>query len=179
MIYSTDEKFRLRLVDKPDLEFITELRTGPTVQEYAGTPLITNNTTQIKWLESLQNDSRNMYMILEHNKIPIGEVRINFIDYPNRHMFVGGDIKAEYRGKGYGKEMYKLIFKLGFDILGMNRLWLLVSETNKRAIGLYQKMGFSHEGVQRKALFKNGVYLDYLMMGILASEYYTNKEKLI
>ena len=169
MIYNGE--FRLRLADKKDLPFITKLRTSPDVQEQLGTYLITNETKQERWLEALQNDKENMYMILEFNGTPVGEVRINDIDYINRSICVGGDISEEYRGNGYGQEMYNLIFKLGFDILGMHRICLLVSANNKRAIHLYEKMGFLQEGCQRQALLKNGKYVDFLMMSILEEEY--------
>jgi RimJ/RimL family protein N-acetyltransferase len=53
----------------------------------------------------------------------------------------------------------------------MNRLWLLVLENNKVALSLYRKAGFVEEGRQRKAIFRDGRYLDYLMMSILRSEY--------
>ena len=74
-------------------------------------------------------------------------------------------------GKSHGKAMYHLIFKLGFLTWNMNRLWLLVLETNKRARNLYSKMGFKEEGCQRNAIFKNGIYVDYHMMSILKDEF--------
>jgi RimJ/RimL family protein N-acetyltransferase len=53
----------------------------------------------------------------------------------------------------------------------MNRLYLLVLESNTIARALYDKVGLKTEGIQRKAVYKNGKYEDYIMMSILQEEY--------
>jgi RimJ/RimL family protein N-acetyltransferase len=61
--------------------------------------------------------------------------------------------------------------KYGFNTLNLNRIFLHVFETNPRAIRAYEKAGFSHEGRKRQAEFKNGTYVDILMMSVLKDEY--------
>jgi RimJ/RimL family protein N-acetyltransferase len=46
-----------------------------------------------------------------------------------------------------------------------------VINNNERAIAVYKKSGFTVEGVQRQAVFKEGAYLDVMQMSILASEF--------
>jgi RimJ/RimL family protein N-acetyltransferase len=89
------------------------------------------------------------------------------IDYINRSIRVGGDIHKDYRGKGYGTKMFELIVSYCFNYLNSRRLWLMVLETNEKAIQLYKKIGFKEEGRQIEAVFKNGKYIDYLMMSKL------------
>jgi RimJ/RimL family protein N-acetyltransferase len=67
--------------------------------------------------------------------------------------------------------MYKMIFDLCFNQYNINRLWLFVLDYNKIAISLYKKLGFIEEGKQRKAIFRNGNYHDYIMMSLLKTEY--------
>jgi RimJ/RimL family protein N-acetyltransferase len=57
--------------------------------------------------------------------------------------------------------------------MNLNRLWLLVLESNAHAIRLYQKQGFRLEGRMRQAVFRDGRYVDYLVMSILDGEYRT------
>jgi RimJ/RimL family protein N-acetyltransferase len=178
--------FSLRAIEEEDLEFIREIRNDKDLYQFLGTFEIISKRKQIKWFESLQNDDSKMYLIFEkygfdeeekkQNPLPnirkkLGYVRVTQIDKINMSICVGGDIQKGYRGKGYGKEMYKLIFDLCFNKLNMNRVWLFVLENNERAINLYTKMGFKEEGRQRKAIFKNGNYFDYVMMSILKDEY--------
>jgi RimJ/RimL family protein N-acetyltransferase len=40
----------------------------------------------------------------------------------------------------------------------------------------HESAGFTHEGVQRKAVFKNGRYIDVPIMSILQSEWMSQKE---
>lgn len=41
----------------------------------------------------------------------------------------------------------------------------------KKAISLYRKIGFKHEGVSRESLYRNGQWHDIIHMGILQDEY--------
>ncbi|MEK2447177.1 GNAT family protein [Tetragenococcus halophilus] len=52
-----------------------------------------------------------------------------------------------------------------------SRHYLQVFSFNKRAIKLYEKMGFIHEGSQRQALYRMGKWHDIIMMSILENEY--------
>jgi RimJ/RimL family protein N-acetyltransferase len=178
----TLENYRLRLIEKEDLGFVSNLRLSDHVQSNVGKVVFTNQILQEEWLTKISKSATEKYLVIEIFKEKIleriGMVRISEIDLVNRSMCVGGDILEEYAGQGHGKMMYELIFKLGFDIWGMNRLWLLVLENNNRAISLYKKMGFIDEGVQRKAIYKDGKYLDYLSMSILQNEYNSNKNKI-
>jgi RimJ/RimL family protein N-acetyltransferase len=64
--------------------------------------------------------------------------------------------------------------RFAFDDLNLERVYLHVFETNKAAIRVYEKIGFVHEGVLRKAAYINGEYLSLIVMGILKDEY-TNR----
>lgn len=168
-------KFNIRAVEEDDLEFIRNIRNDVELYPFLGTFEIISKAKQIKWFKSLQDDDARLYLIFEtYNKKKIGYVRITQIDKLNKSMCVGGDISKDNRGKGYSKYMYELIFDLGFNKLNMNRLWLFVLETNERAIHIYEKLGFKQEGRQRKAIFKDGKYCDYIMMSILREEYKIN-----
>jgi RimJ/RimL family protein N-acetyltransferase len=74
-------------------------------------------------------------------------------------------------GKGYGKEAMELLIRLGFHTLNLHRLSLQVYSFNERAIRLYEKLGFRHEGRLRQDFFLDGVYHDTLNMGLLRDEW--------
>lgn len=50
------------------------------------------------------------------------------------------------------------------------RVELEVYASNTPAIALYEKAGFAHEGRRRRALLRDGVHDDIVMMGLLLSE---------
>ena len=55
--------------------------------------------------------------------------------------------------------------------LNLNRIFLNVFENNPRAIRAYEKAGFVLEGRLRQAEFKDGKYIDILVMSILKDDY--------
>ncbi len=163
--------FYLRAVEKKDLEWLRALRSDESTWSQLGTIAFIYEATQEKWFEDLSQRKDAEYLVLGRDKQNLGIVRLTEIDKTNRSMCVGGDILSHFRNKGYSKEMYKLIFKLGFDVMGMHRLWLLVLATNEKALHVYKSVGFKQEGLQREAIFRNGKFTDYLMMSILDREY--------
>ncbi len=84
---------------------------------------------------------------------------------------------SEHWGKGIGNEAGRRVLEHGFMNLNLHRVWLTVSEVNLGAIKLYEKLGFTFEGVMRDAAFRDGRYHDKVLMGILSSEMH-NQSKL-
>lgn len=101
----------------------------------------------------------------------IGSLAFNEIDWRNRAAEFGiliGDKSCW--NQGYGTEAVRLLVKHGFESLNLNRIFLQVFASNPRAIRAYEKAGFIHEGRKRQAEFRNGQYIDVLLMSILRDE---------
>ncbi|OQX94766.1 hypothetical protein B6I21_08925 [candidate division KSB1 bacterium 4572_119] len=58
-----------------------------------------------------------------------------------------------------------------FQTLNLNRIQLHVNAKNTAAIRIYKKIGFQQEGILRQAMYKNEEYFDFLVMGILRSDW--------
>jgi len=74
-------------------------------------------------------------------------------------------------GQGYGTDTMRLICALGFQQLDLHRIELWVHAGNERAMHVYRRLGFVHEGTAREAFFRNGVRVDQHLMGLLATEF--------
>jgi len=79
--------------------------------------------------------------------------------------------EAEYRGKGYGEEITRLMLQFAFNRLNLHKVWLTVDEDNVPGIRCYEKVGFRHDGILRDEIYKNGRYVNRLIMSILAEEF--------
>ncbi len=162
----------IRPIEKPDLPVMVRLRADPAIWENLGNIEMVGERQQELWHERVLANPTVRYYVLCSKEIQfIGIVRMDELDFINHSVRVGGDILPEYQGQGYGTRLFALLKKYGFDYLNLNRLWLLVLETNERALKLYRKSGFKEEGRQRQGIYRNGRYLDYIMMSILRSEY--------
>lgn len=73
-------------------------------------------------------------------------------------------------GKGLGTQVSKSVINYGFEQLNLHRIELDVVSNNPRAVQLYEKLGFRHEGIRRDAQFRDGLYVDVINMGLLEHE---------
>lgn len=178
--------FKIRLVEESDLDFVLSLRESESTNRFLGTFCMLNHSLQKRWFDSVVVSDKVRYYIFEKksdigkNEVvwnQIGVIRTSEIDYINRSICVGGDIAEAYRGNGYSKVMYDMLLSLVFDYHNMHRVWLYVMENNTVALNLYKKIGFQEEGRQRKAIFRDGKYYDYIMMSMLVEEYERRRNK--
>lgn len=95
----------------------------------------------------------------------IGHVGLYNIDHRIRKAeFAILIANKNYRGKGYGDLCTKYMVTYGFNQLNLNRIELSLLSDNSKALTLYQNNGFEHEGIQKQAQYKNGEYLDVVLM---------------
>ncbi|CRK84866.1 GNAT family N-acetyltransferase [Neobacillus massiliamazoniensis] len=79
-------------------------------------------------------------------------------------------ITMDEKGKGFGKEAFRLIKDWAFYRHNANRLWLDVKVNNQRAITLYRNQGFVMEGTLRECIKNGDVYESLHIMSILKDE---------
>jgi L-phenylalanine/L-methionine N-acetyltransferase len=74
-------------------------------------------------------------------------------------------VRESWLGKGVGKALCAELVDLADNWLNLTRLGLVVFEGNGRAIGIYERLGFTHEGTMRRFGFGDGTWMDAHMMG--------------
>jgi len=78
---------------------------------------------------------------------------------------LGMGVLNDYRGRGYGTRLMNEAI-LAAKGSGIERVELMVYESNVPAIRLYEKRGFVHEGVKKRARKLDGKYEDVLLMAL-------------
>jgi RimJ/RimL family protein N-acetyltransferase len=85
-----------------------------------------------------------------------------------RHAVVLGiSVRRAFCGRGIGTALLRAAIDHAKAGGVVKRIELAVYAHNERAIHVYEKLGFVHEGRRRNAAFKNGRYLDDLVMALL------------
>lgn len=79
---------------------------------------------------------------------------------------LGMALLPQYRGKGLGERLLRETLTAA-HAFGFSRVELGVFANNARAISLYRKIGFVQEGVRRKHLRIDGVYIDEILMALI------------
>ncbi|GAA5624869.1 L-amino acid N-acetyltransferase AaaT [Brucella sp. NBRC 12953] len=119
-----------------------------------------------KWLSSLK-DRHIVVLALLHDKI-VGCCDVRCAEGRQSHAgTIGIGVHDEYQGQGIGTGMMGQIIDVADNWLNLKRLDLIVYADNVHAIQLYEKFGFEREGVLRSESFRNGHYVDSLMMARL------------
>ena len=100
--------------------------------------------------------------------------RINPISQSAEFAIIIGD-KSVW-GKGYGKEIGRLVLDYAFDVLNLRRVHCATFETNVGMQKLALYLGMREEGRRRQAAFKSSRYLDIIEYGVLKAEYEASKQ---
>lgn len=116
----------------------------------------------------------------EKEPLPIGMISLKN-EKPafahNRSLEFGITIATEHQGQGYGPEAISWLLDWSFLSAGLHRVGLKAYEWNERAVKVYEKMGFVHEGRNRENLWRDGRWWDTIHMGILEHEWATMKKR--
>jgi len=80
---------------------------------------------------------------------------------------LGMSVANEWRDQGIGSKLMTRAITWTKNSEVVSRIELHVFARNEMAIHLYQKFGFATEGQRRRAIYRNGEYLDDLIMALL------------
>lgn len=130
-----------------------------------------------KWLETMVDTGKAIQMIIcdAGTDRPLGSVFIRDVDREHSKaeygIFIG---EADARGRGIGTAAAKLMLRYCFQEEKLHRVFLRVLADNLRAIGSYEKAGFSREAYLRESVFLDGAYQDVILMSVLDWEWRKN-----
>ena len=182
MIYG--ECIRLRAIEREDIPRYVEWLNDPEVTAGLTMRLPMSISDETRWFEGLSNRPVEERPLSIDLKMPdggwkhIGSVGLEGIEWMNRCAGFGIIIGEKLLwNQGYGTEATHLMLKHGFETLNLNRIFLHVYENNPRAIHAYKKVGFVKEGLLRDAVYRNGCYINILLMSVLRSEWNSIQKK--
>lgn len=171
------KRIRLRAVERGDLPRFVAWLNDPEVRENLMLNLPLSMAQEERWFEGMLNRPQaEMPLAIEiltpEGWVMIGNVGLHEINLTARWAEVGIFIgEKKYWNQGYGRDALRLMLRHAFNNLNLHRVELRVYENNPRAIKAYENTGFVHEGRMRQKVFKNGQYVDELVMAVLRSEW--------
>jgi ribosomal protein S18 acetylase RimI-like enzyme len=108
------------------------------------------------------------FVAVSSNSEVVGWCDVKPLDRPSQaHRGVFGvGLLPQFRGQGIGTRLTRSALAAA-QAFGLHRVELTVREANTGAIELYKKEGFTIEGVQRAAVFVDGVYENVVCMAVV------------
>jgi RimJ/RimL family protein N-acetyltransferase len=165
---------KLRAYEKSDADALLRWFSDEEVTRWLGPPNFPSRAQQEKFIELAQasGDDAKYFAIETLDGKLIGDTGIRFIDWKSRkaEFFITIGEKSLW-GNGLGSDALRVVIRLAFDKMNLNRVWLTVLVDNPRAVRCYEKCGFAREGLLRQESFVDGKYRDVLMMAILRQDY--------
>ncbi len=129
----------------------------------------------VERLKKWDEDGISLVALEKETDRVVGHAAIFGIEKISRNCEIGIFIQEESRGKGYARQIMEALLKHAFENLNMHVVLIKVFSENKKAISLYESIGFKQSGVMREVCFMDGKYTDLLYMSILDREYF-NRE---
>ncbi len=168
-----DNKICLRKADLNDVDALYEIKNDRNAASLLGG--FSNGYSKIdieNWIISHNNNKNEvLYLIetVEDSKV-LGHVGLYDIDFRVRKaefaILIAGE---DNQGKGYGSLCTKFMIDYAFDELNIRKINLSLLSENKRAISMYNKIGFVQEGILKNDQYKNGKYHDVILMALARS----------
>ncbi|RUT46987.1 N-acetyltransferase [Paenibacillus anaericanus] len=177
MAHITGNRITLREYRIEDLESIRQWVNDPDIVDnlsdiFTYPQTLHSTESFLRMMIEGQTQSKGFIISEKENLNYIGQIDLHKLNWINRSAVLGIVIgRKDLLGQGYGGEAINLMKSFVFETLNLNRLELEVYDFNERAKNCYLSCGFKEEGRQRQKLFRNGKYVDVIMMSILADEY--------
>lgn len=121
----------------------------------------------VDWLRNTNPD----WYAIEYKGEMVGYFRISNYSDVNKNLYIGADIEESMRGMGIGHDSYLIMMEKLFKERKLNKITLEVLDSNKRAHTLYIKLGFIEEGRKRQEIYRNGEWIDSIIMSITRKEF--------
>lgn len=170
IINSKEERIVLSPVESKHISDINMMAKDDETREMLGIVTLSD--------ETYYKDKSNMcFAITEKEGQFIGIIELFDISWKNRRAELSICIKPSYRRKGVAYIAINKLLYIGFEQVGLNRIWLRVLEHNYKAISLYQKVGFVREGICREESLRCGKFVNQIQMSLLREEWLSSKRE--
>ena len=101
----------------------------------------------------------------------IGLIRVRALDHGFTMIEGTAAIAEEFRGTHVFLDAARLVLGCLFRTMQVHRAEFRIEVRNARANGAMRKLGATQEGLLRRALHRDGIYLDQVMWAIVAGDW--------
>lgn len=158
------QRFEIREIQDSDIENIYKGLSDPQVIAFYGVSFNTLEETkeQMVWYADLKKNKTGIWWGIYSKATGdfYGAGGYNDVDSKNKKAEIGFWLLPEYWGQGTMTEVMPVLFKYGFNELGLNRIEGFVDSENIKCKKALSKINFQYEGTMREAEYEDGKFLD-------------------
>jgi RimJ/RimL family protein N-acetyltransferase len=158
---ATNGRVRLRLLCETDLPLTLAWRNQDHIRCWFFNSGIIQPEQHAAWFQQYRDRDDDFVFVIEEAAAgcqPVGQVSLYHIDWESCSAEYGRLLigEASACGKGLARAATELVLQIGFDVLGLNDIYLEVLTHNHAARRVYEACGFTqvgeHQNIVRMAI---------------------------
>ena len=130
-------------LEEKDLEKIRIWRNSDHIRQHMDYRQIITPEMQLNWFKNLNNEC-NYFFVINYQNTSIGLIQIQDINWGTKTassgLFIG---EQKFQGSPIAYLASLPLLDLGFNLLGLNRIFAKVSKKNSKALEYNQSLGFT------------------------------------
>lgn len=170
----TDKKFVLRAWNGDDASSLVMYANNYNVARYLrdAFPYPYTLSDAVKWIDMVKNNRDDLILAIEVNGEAAGGIGIHGMKDVYRYNAELGYWLAEIHwGKGIMTRAIRLMVDYAFNNHRWYRIFATVFQNNTGSMRVLEKNGFVKEAIHRKAVIKEGEYLDEHLFALLREDW--------
>jgi RimJ/RimL family protein N-acetyltransferase len=171
-------RIRLREVGPDDAPAAMAWAGDPEFFRYMAYTPMANEAEEEQFLRGVQAQARERPREQYHLGVVrgpsdelIGMARLGITSREHRHADIGYGLRLDRTGDGIATEAAGLLLHLGFEDLGLHRIFAFHHPDNIASQRVMEKLGMQREGRLRENLFEHGEWRDSVQHAILEHEW--------
>lgn len=180
-VHRLSQRLELRELQADDADAVFAIYGDETATEHLSfDPRTLDEVRQIvvRSIEAAKADPRSEYALAVVERRAgtlIGFGRVALDPHQPGGATMGFALRPASWGSGYGVETVRLLLGLGFEELGLHRIWGARSPANEASANTMARAGMVEEGRIREHVRKGGVWRDSIVHAILDREWAAKK----
>ena len=172
------ERLLLRPFTDADLEALFAMQSREDVTRYLywgprTLDEVRHQLERLKRMNSLdgEGDALRLAAVVRDSGVMIGDVSLHSVNREHRQAELGFIVHPDYHGQGYATEATAEMLRIGFEDLGLHRIYGSCDARNTASAGVMERLGMRQEAHFREKEFVKGEWCDELIYAILATEW--------
>jgi RimJ/RimL family protein N-acetyltransferase len=162
----------IRRAGRDDVEFVVALLSHPEVAPYLAAVRASDPDAVAELVARSQREPEAFgIFVIQVDGVPAGSVEFERVNARSRIAQLGGlAVHPAHRGGRVADEAARLLVRHLLEEAGFHRLQLEVYGFNERAMAHAERVGFTREGVRRKAYLRNDAWEDGVLFGLVSED---------
>ena len=166
------ERVLLRALRPDDVEPLWQMRQDRAFwAQTDGRPLLPRTLGEYRAQYEAPSTGDDAQFAVEVDGVLAGRCLVFEVDPLARHAEIGLSLLPEFRGRGLGRDVLRVLLDYGFRSRNLRRIHLQTLASNEPALRAYRAAGFVEEGRRREHAWVEGRYDDVVLMAVLRSEW--------